>query len=140
MDQLTSEQMECKSTSRLPQRAAAYILGITYQHLSATLKGKRQANRTLERYRELIDRHGQGRLTEVEVSALREFRIIGLSSKVLGVFPERLVSVLSGSGSDTSLLKRFRALAALSADGSVMLSMISKQTPKQKRSNYKLNE
>jgi hypothetical protein len=139
MDQVTSEQ-KSRARPRLTQRAAAWALYCTYQHLSATIKGKRQSASLSARYRDLLERHDAGQLTEPEASAIREFQIIGRASKVLGVFPDHLISVLAGKGRDASLLKRFRALAALSSEPAVMLSMISRYTLKHKLSNENINE
>lgn len=139
MDQVTSEQ-KSQTIPGLTQRAAAWALGCTYQHLSATIKGKRQSASLTARYRDLLERHDAGQLTEPEASALRQFQIIGCASKVLGVFPDHLISVLAGKGRDAPLLKRFRALAAFSSEPALMLSMISRQTPKYKLSDENINE
>ena len=92
---VTSEH-KCETRSKLTQRAAARVLGCTYQHLSATIMGKRQSASLSARYRDLLERHDAGQLIEREAAALREFQIIVRASKVLGVFPEHLISVPGG--------------------------------------------
>jgi hypothetical protein len=61
MDQVTSER-KCETMAKLTQRAAAWALNRTYQHLSAIIKGKRQSASLSARYSDLLERHAAGRL------------------------------------------------------------------------------
>lgn len=110
---------------RLTQRRAAWILGCTYQHLSACLKGKRESKSLMERYQDLVARHSEGKLTEVEGASLRQYQVVTTAAKILSVFPDHLVAVLRRERQDAALLKRYRTTASLLTHPRVMLDLIS---------------
>lgn len=114
-----------KAHGRLTQRRAAFILGVTLQHLSAVIKGKRESGSLLRRYQDLLARFDSASLTSGEIESLERYKLLCKAAKVLSVPESVLVAVLSGDRDDRRLLKRYRHLADCLVNPALLLNLIS---------------